>query len=107
VEDDSVSIKSISQYEFDQLLPLRSVLELFTGEHVEFYTNVAENVIGAVDHGRVAGEWSYVLLKRDTAGKFRVCDQKAGLKSQPEAKAALLTLMDEAGEDQDPHCSGG
>ena len=76
-----MAFKSISRYEFDKLMPERSVLEKFTGKQVEWFANDAKNVIGAVDHARTGATWSYVVMKRTERDVFRILELKTKLVS--------------------------
>src|ERR1700692_4912435 len=84
-----MALKSITRYEYDKLMPGRSVLEAFTGKQVEWLANDAKNVIGAVDHARTGPTWSYVVMKKNARGVFRVLDLKAKLASRDEAESRL------------------
>jgi hypothetical protein len=91
----SMAVKQIPRHEFDRLFPDRHVLEGFTGALVECYANDAKDILGGVDH-RLENDWSYVVMKRNRDGQFRVVNLEAKLESKSEAEAALLREMEKA-----------
>jgi hypothetical protein len=91
-----MALKAISRYEFDKLMPGRSVLERFTGKQVEWFANDVRNVIGAVDHARTGDTWSYVVMKKNVRDVFRVLELKAKLANRIEAETRLRRAMEAA-----------
>jgi hypothetical protein len=87
-----MALKQVPHTEFDRLFPDRHILEDFTGALVERFANDAKDVIGAVDH-RLEDDWSYVVMKRNREGQFRVVNLNAKIKKRSEAEAELLRVM--------------
>src|ERR1035437_1111950 len=94
--DSGMALKAISRYEYDKLMPGRAVLERFTGKQVEWFANDAKNVLGAVDHARTGGTWSYVVMKKNVRDVFRVLELKSKLASRAEAEVRLRRAMEAA-----------
>jgi hypothetical protein len=91
----SMAVKQIPRLEFDQLFPDRHVLEGFTGALVECFINDAKDILGGVDH-QLEDDWSYVVMKRNQNGEFRVVNLNANIEKKSEAEAALLREMQKA-----------
>jgi hypothetical protein len=91
----SMAVKQIPRLEFDRLFPDRHVLEEFTGALVECYVNETEDVLGGVDH-RLEDDWSYVVMKRNRDGEFRVVNLNAKIESKADAETALFQEMEKA-----------
>jgi len=90
-----MALKQVPRTEFDRLFPDRHILEDFTGALVECFANDAKDIIGAVDH-RLEDDWSYVVMKRNQDGQFRVVNLNAKIKKRSEAEAELLRVMKRA-----------
>ncbi len=90
-----MAIKSITRAEFDVLMPTRPVLEGFTGRQVAWFTNDANDLLGAIDQDRTQRTWSYVVLEKDGQGKYRVREMKAGIENRTFAEDRLLQAMKE------------
>ncbi|SRR5260221_12907456 len=88
-------LKQVPRTEFDQLFPDRHILEGFTGALVGCFVNDAKDIIGAVDH-RLEDDWSYVVMKRNREGQFRVVNLNAKIKKRSDAEAELLKTMKRA-----------
>jgi hypothetical protein len=90
-----MALRQVPRAEFDRLFPDRHALEDFTGALVECFVNEAKDIIGAVDH-RLEDDWSYVVMKRNREGQFRVVNLNAKIKKRSEAEAELLRVMKRA-----------
>lgn len=88
-------MKQVPRYEFDRLFPDRPLLESFTGALIECYVNEALSIIGAVDH-RLENDWSYVVMKRNLDGQFRVINLEGKIGTRTDAEAELLRQMERA-----------
>jgi hypothetical protein len=89
-----MSIKNISRWEFEQLLPERSAIEATIGEQVEWWAQKAGRFIGTIAKGIAEPGWRYILLVRDEGGRFRICRLRGGIESLPAATQQLLTVME-------------
>ena len=94
-ERQSIAVKQIPRLEFDRLFPDRHVLEEFTGALVECFVNDTQDILGGVDH-RLEDDWSYVVMKRNRDGEFRVVNLNAKIENRSEAQTALLQEMQRA-----------
>ncbi len=90
-----MTVKSVPRPEFDQLFPDRHVLEGFTGALIECFVNDTRDIIGAVDY-RLEDDWSYVVMKRNQEGQFRVVTLDAKIGKRSDAVAELLREMNRA-----------
>lgn len=90
-----MALKQVPRSEFDRLFPDRHILEDFTGAVIGCFVNEAKDIIGAVDH-RLEDDWSYVVMKRNREGQFRVVNLNAKIKKRSEAEAELLRVMKRA-----------
>lgn len=91
----TMAVKQIPRLEFDRLFPDRHLLEEFTGALVECFVNDAKDIIGGVDH-RLEDDWSYVVMKKNRDGEFRVVNLDAKIDTKADAEAALLREMEKA-----------
>jgi hypothetical protein len=69
-----VSIGKLSQQRFEALTYAKHPYSDMTGREEEWYSDPAENVIGAVVLDLVDRDWSWVVLGRDEIGLFRGVD---------------------------------
>ena len=67
-----MSIKTISSFEFGQLLPYFPALESLMAEQVEWFSNKSGTLLCAIARGEGVASWNYVILKRDKKGDLRV-----------------------------------
>jgi hypothetical protein len=96
---DDMTVKSISRFEFDQLLPHYPVLESLMVEQVEWYSNRSGNMLAAIAKGEGAAGWNYVILKRDKKDEFHVRKVMSNFFNLNAAKVDLLLSMASIGID--------
>lgn len=89
-----LSIRNISRWEFEQLLPERSAIEATIGEQVEWWAQKAGRFIGTIAKGIAEPGWRYILLERDEGGRFRICRLRGGIESLQAASHQLVTVME-------------
>jgi hypothetical protein len=89
----AVAIKSISRWEFNQLLPEHIFLESVVGTQVAWWADEDGNIIGATARGATEPCWRYIILERNGVGGFRVCNLQSGIKSRLVASVQLLRAM--------------
>jgi hypothetical protein len=87
-----VIINSIGREAFHQLL-LNTVPEMAVGEEVEWFTDVAETIMGTIGLGGMNVGWNYAILERDTQGDFRVSEKQRTFPTRHTARIALLRRM--------------
>ncbi len=86
----SAEIHKLSEAEFDSFRPVRGPLGALIGEEKEWYAARRENVIGVLILDRIDKDWSYVILGRDSRGRFRAIDAQVSFESPEEARTQLL-----------------
>jgi hypothetical protein len=91
-------INNVDRAEFIHLLPSQSDLESFVGKEVEWFSNTAGNVIGTIALGDRNRGWKYAILRRETMGKFHLCNVARDFYSQVAARIHCVFAMAAAGE---------
>jgi hypothetical protein len=86
-------IRSISRWEFHQLVP-GYTLASFIGENVEWFADQVENLVGAVAKGVSDRDWYYVVLERNAERDYRVLELKGRIDSRSRARIDLLRAME-------------
>jgi len=86
-----MSATSISRAEFVRRLSLDNDLERFIGKEVEWFADDTGNVIGTIALGSTG--WSYVILRRDKLGNFRVCNVRGNLYGLDAARMDIFSEM--------------
>jgi hypothetical protein len=89
-----VAIKSISRWEFNQVLPDHIFLESLVGTPVAWWADEARSIIGATAQGAMEPSWRYIILERNGHEHFRVCNLQSGIKSRLMASMQLLRAME-------------
>ena len=89
-----VAIKSISRWEFNQLLPEHIFLEGVVGTQVAWWADEDGGIIGATAQGATEPCWRYIILERNGVRGFRVCSLQSGIKSRLMASVQLLRAME-------------
>ena len=95
-----MAIKGVDRVEFIRLLSLHNDLESFVGTEVEWFSNKAGNVIGTIALGDVSKGWNYVVLRRETMGKFHACNVARDFYSQTAARVDCMYAMAAAGRNR-------
>jgi hypothetical protein len=90
LEKETVSVKSISNWKFNQFLPTGNHLRNVIGKEVEWYADDSENSIGTIAFSKKQRVWNCAILRRDWMGDFQVCDLKTNL---PNFRAACADCM--------------
>ena len=88
-----MTIKSISRYEFDRLLPHYPALESLMVDQVEWFSNPSGTMLAAVAKGKGAAGWNYAILKRDRKGDFHVRKVMDNFFNLNAAKVDLMLSM--------------
>ena len=94
-------LKQITKDHFAILGMARLHFVNYIYEEREWWADDEERVIGVVVFDKTDGDWSCMVLGRDTTGLFRGIDQKIALPSQASARANLkerLEFYADAGE---------
>jgi hypothetical protein len=89
----SVLIRKLSKQRFDALTYAKHPYAGMTGREVEWYSDTAENVLGAVVLDLVDKDWSWVVLGRDEVGLFRAIDFDVSTPSTAKARTILRERM--------------
>ena len=87
--------ENISREQFDAFHPPSLVLNRFTEEQVEWFTNTVGNIIGTIA-GKEDDGWSYAVLKGDRNGNYRVCKLGGDGFSLKAARSRFLLDMEAA-----------
>lgn len=72
----------------DDTVPTPPIYDL-----AEAFKDDADTVRGAVVRDRIDNDWSWVVLSRDPAGKFRAIDMEVSFPSREKAREELLAAM--------------
>jgi len=89
----TLSLKNISNCQFNQFLPAGNQLGTVIGKEIEWFADDPENEIGTIAFNTSDRGWNYAILRRDWKGDFQVYDLKAKFQSFPEARADFLLAM--------------
>ncbi len=92
-----MTIKGVERAEFIRLLSLQTDLESYVGKEVEWFSNTAGNVIGTIALGDGKLGWNYVVLRRETAGKFHACHVACDFYNHAAARVDCMYAMAVAG----------
>jgi hypothetical protein len=87
--------ENISRERFDAFQPPPLVLNRFTLEQVEWFTNTVGNIIGTIAGNEDDG-WSYAVLKGDRNGNYRICSLGGDDFSLRGARSRFLLDMEAA-----------
>jgi hypothetical protein len=90
LQEEIVSVRSISSSKFNRFLPAHNNLRTVIGEEVEWYADDPENSIGTIAFSKEQRGWNYAIMRRDWMGDFQVCDLKANL---PNFRAASVDCV--------------
>jgi hypothetical protein len=88
-----VTISSISQQTFRQLLSSATPSEIAVGIEAEWFADRDESILGVVGFGGRFKGRGYVMLKRDTSEGFRVCVRHEHFATPHTARIMLLRQM--------------
>jgi hypothetical protein len=92
-----MAINGVDRAEFIHLLSLQTDLESFVGKEVEWFSNKAGNVIGTIALGDGTRGWNYVVLRRETTGKFHACNVACNFYNHAAARVDCMYAMAVAG----------
>jgi hypothetical protein len=67
-----MTIRTISRFEFEQLLAHYTALESLMVEQVEWFSGKSGNLLGVIAKGEGVAGWNYAIFKRDRKGDFPV-----------------------------------
>ena len=91
-----MDIKSISRFEFGQLVPQGYLLERIFGEEVEWWAGECGDIIGTVARNERERHWFYFTLAREIDEHYQVCGVQSGFESQQAARVRLIREMKSA-----------
>jgi hypothetical protein len=86
-------IQKINKQRFDALTYAKHPHAEMIGREVEWYSDSAENVLGAVVLDLTDNDWSWVVLGRDEAALFRAIDFAVSIPSVAKARKILRERM--------------
>ena len=93
LEEQTVSVKSISSRKFNRFLPAHNHLGTAIGEEVEWFADDRENSIGTIAFSTEERGWNYAILQRDWMGDFQVGELKANFRNVQAARINFLRAM--------------
>lgn len=97
-------IKEIGRTEFIRHLSLDSDLEQFVGKELEWFSNMAGNILGTIAfEGRKRGR-IYIILRRNPTGRFQVLSVICDFYNRRAARIDFLRAMVVADEDEKDVC---
>jgi hypothetical protein len=96
LEEEIVSVKSISSLKFNRFLPTRNHLRTAIGKEVEWYADDPENSIGTIAFSKEERGWNYAILRRDWMGDFQVSNLKANFRNSRTASVDCVLMMRDA-----------
>jgi hypothetical protein len=67
-----MTIKTISRFEFEQLLAYHPALESLMVQQVEWFSSKSGKLLGVIAKDEGVAGWNYALFKRDKNGDFHV-----------------------------------
>jgi hypothetical protein len=88
-----LDIKSISRWEFAQLVPQGYLLERIFGEKVEWWAGECGGILGTIARNERERRWFYIVLLRENDDHYRVCGVQSGFESQQAARVRLIRAM--------------
>ena len=89
------SIRRISQARFGALSLSKHPIIAVIATESEWYSDAAENVLGALLLDHTDNDWNYVVLGRDERGIFRYIDGEVCFESRDAARARLHLKIEE------------
>jgi hypothetical protein len=91
-----MAIRALSRQEFNWFGSARSAFARVTSNAVEWFTDDADSVFGAIVYQECARDWSFIIVTHDTYGDFRALDRHSGLHTVDEARRVLSARMETA-----------
>jgi hypothetical protein len=88
-----MAVRVLTIQEFDRFRSGRSRLARLTDQAVEWFADDAGAVLGAIAYHRFQLDWSFIVLARDSVGKFRAIARDTGLPDLGEARRLLVEKM--------------
>jgi HJR/Mrr/RecB family endonuclease len=88
-------IKEISENKFYSYNVQKSPMASMIGEEVEWFQDEENNLLGTVIQDKIDKDWGYVLMAKESDGKFRAIEVNASLESTDAAETELLNKMAE------------
>jgi hypothetical protein len=88
-----MAIRALSPRDFDRFNSTRATLARFTDKAVEWFTDDAGAVLGAIAYHHDDLEWSSVVLGPDNHGGFRALNRDAGLRVLDDARRLVVEKM--------------
>ena len=67
-----MTIRTISRFEFEQLLAHHPALESLMVQQVEWFSSKSGNLLGVIAKDEGVAGWNYAIFKRDNKGEFHV-----------------------------------
>lgn len=91
--------KSLSQPRFEALLYRRSPFTWYLFKELEWWSTEDESLLAAITLDGIDDDYAYIVLGRDETGVFRGVANQVSFSTQDEARAAMLSKMEELSKD--------
>lgn len=88
-----MSVKKITEEEYNSFEPARRSGASETGEELEWYTTASQNVIGMVVRDTIDEDYLYVVQGPDQSGDFRAIDLRVSISDRDEARQKLISSL--------------
>ncbi len=88
-----MSIKKLTHDEFRRFGFRPEPMSIAIADEKEWYVDEAENVLGIVIRDKIDDDWTYVVLGRDTDGKFKWIAGDTSISSQDQCRQDLHTSL--------------
>lgn len=90
-----IALKPLSQPRFEALLYRRSPFTWYLFKELEWWSTEDESLIAAITLDGIDDDYAYIVLGRDETGVFRGVANHVSFPTQDEARAAMLSKMEE------------
>jgi hypothetical protein len=89
-----MAIRTLSLQEFDRFRSARTTMaRRLTERAVEWFAHDTGSVLGALTYDERDLDWSFVILGRNTDGKFCAVDRHIGVEALEDARRLLVETM--------------